>query len=177
MKKTILTSCVLAILCGVALPSYGADLKVGDDAPEFTLPGSDGKLHKLSEYKGKQAVVIAWFPKAFTGGWTAECNSLRASGDQIRKFNVAYFTASCDGKDTNKKFADSLKLDYAILSDPSKKTAKAYGVVHAKRAVPERWTFYIGKNGKILHIDKKVKAGNHGNDIVKQLAKLDIEKK
>ena len=46
---------------------YSADLKVGDRAPEFALQGSDGKVHKLSDYKGK-TVVLAWFPKAFTGG-------------------------------------------------------------------------------------------------------------
>ena len=45
-----------------------AELKVGDVAPDFALKGSDGKTYKLSDYKGKQAVVIAWFPKAFTGG-------------------------------------------------------------------------------------------------------------
>ncbi len=45
-----------------------ADLAPGDPAPEFSLPGSDGKVHKLSDYKGKEAVVLAWFPKAFTGG-------------------------------------------------------------------------------------------------------------
>ena len=46
---------------------YSADLKVGDSAPDFSLMGSDGKVHKLSDYKGK-TVVLAWFPKAFTGG-------------------------------------------------------------------------------------------------------------
>ena len=45
-----------------------ADLKAGDVAPEFALPGSDGQTHKLSDFKGKRAVVLAWFPKAFTGG-------------------------------------------------------------------------------------------------------------
>jgi len=50
-----------------APPQFSADLKVGDMAPAFSLPGSDGKIHKLSDYKGK-TVVIAWFPKAFTGG-------------------------------------------------------------------------------------------------------------
>ncbi|MEO5897997.1 MAG: redoxin domain-containing protein [Vicinamibacterales bacterium] len=50
-----------------APPQYSADLQVGDMAPDFALPGSDGKVHKLSEYRGK-TVVLAWFPKAFTGG-------------------------------------------------------------------------------------------------------------
>ena len=50
-----------------APPQFSADLKVGDTAPDFALPGSDGKVHKLSDYKGK-TVVLAWFPKAFTGG-------------------------------------------------------------------------------------------------------------
>jgi len=44
------------------------ELKVGDQAPNFSLRGSDGKTHTLAEYKGKSAVVLAWFPKAFTGG-------------------------------------------------------------------------------------------------------------
>jgi len=48
-------------------PQYSAVLNVGDPAPDFKLPGSDGKTHSLSDYKGK-TVVLAWFPKAFTGG-------------------------------------------------------------------------------------------------------------
>lgn len=69
---------VLSLAAGVALSlatsmtgfgrQAGPELKVGDMAPEFTLQGSDGKSHKLSDYRGKSAVVLAWFPKAFTGG-------------------------------------------------------------------------------------------------------------
>jgi len=64
---------VLAILGLFAALTTGAmaqttELKVGDPAPDFTLPASDGKTYKLSDFKGKQAVVLAWFPKAFTGG-------------------------------------------------------------------------------------------------------------
>ena len=56
-------------LTNSAAPAQAADgLKVGDPAPNFSLPGSDGKTYKLSDFKGKQAVVVAWFPKAFTGG-------------------------------------------------------------------------------------------------------------
>ena len=60
---------LLTLMAGFAAGILGAaDLKVGDAAPNFSLAGSDGKTYKLSDYKGKQAVVIAWFPKAFTGG-------------------------------------------------------------------------------------------------------------
>ena len=67
-------------------------------------------------------------------------------------------------------------LDYPILSDPGKKVARAYGVVTAKRTLPFRHTIYIGKNGKILFIDKKVKARSHGKDVAKKLAELGVAK-
>ena len=66
-------------------------------------------------------------------------------------------------------------MDYAILSDPEKITARAYGVVTDKRSVPFRWTFYIGKDGKILAIDKSVKAGSHDKDIAAKLKELGLE--
>ena len=60
---------LLTLMAGFAAGILGAaNLKVGDAAPNFSLAGSDGKTYKLSTYNGKQAVVIAWFPKAFTGG-------------------------------------------------------------------------------------------------------------
>lgn len=62
---------VLSVLVGVTAGANDVstgELKVGDPAPAFSLPGSDGKTHTLSEHKGKRAVVLAWFPKAFTGG-------------------------------------------------------------------------------------------------------------
>jgi thioredoxin-dependent peroxiredoxin len=70
MNVVILSTTVglgLAAL-GVASARTAEDLKVGDLAPAFSLPGSDGHTYKLSDYKGKQTVVLAWFPKAFTGG-------------------------------------------------------------------------------------------------------------
>ena len=95
----------------------------------------------------------------------------------MRKFNAAYFTASCDPVEKNTRFAKSLKLDYPILSDPEKNVAKAYGVVNEKRAFPYRRCFYIGKDGKILHIENVKNAGGHGAAIAAQLKKLGVEAK
>ena len=90
---------------------------------------------------------------------------------------MAYFTASCDSVKKNTAFAKSLNLDYPILSDPGKQTAKAFGVLNEQRGFSNRWTYYIGKNGKILHVDKKVKATTHGPDIARNLAKLGVARK
>ena len=87
---------------------------------------------------------------------------------------MAYFTASCDEPEKNKKFAESLELDYPILSDPDGKVAAAYGVVNETRKSPQRWTFYIGTDGKILAIDKKVKSKTHGEDVAKKLEELGV---
>ncbi|MCY2933016.1 MAG: redoxin domain-containing protein [Planctomycetota bacterium] len=172
------SSRLLLMLCIAAgfVSSAQADLKVGDKAPDFSLKASDGKTYKLADFAGKQAVVIAWFPRAFTGGCTAECKSLRATTEALKPTGSAYFTASCDDAETNGKFAKSLDLDYPILSDPEKNTAKAYGVVHEGRASPERWTFYIDKNGVIKEIDKKIRTAQAGPDVVAKLKDLGLSK-
>lgn len=163
---------LFALFVSTALVS-AAQLKVGDDAPAFELKGSDGKTYKLSDFRGKKPVVIAWYPKAFTGGCTKECKAMKEQGEDIRKFDVAYFTASVDDVEQNRKFAESLGLDYPILSDPSKETAKAYGVLN-ERGMANRWTIYIDKNGKIAHIDQKVNTETHGKDIATQLKSLGL---
>jgi len=85
---------------------------------------------------------------------------------------VAYFAASTDDAETNRKFAESLDLDFPILSDPTKETARAYGVLKGEYAA--RQTFYIGADGKILYVDREVKASAAGEDIAARLAELGI---
>lgn len=160
----------------LACAAAAGELKSGDQAPDFQLKGTDGKTYHLSDFKGHKPVILAWFPKAFTGGCTKECKALKEQGDELRKFEVAYFTASVDDAEQNKKFAESLGLDYPILSDPTKDAAKAYGVLN-ERGMANRWTFYIGKDGKIAHIDQKVNTETHGRDIAARLKELGVSAK
>lgn len=176
MKASLFSFALLGLLAVVPMAS-AEELKVGDKAPEFSLKGSDGKTYSLKDFAGKQAVVVAWFPKAFTGGCTKECKSFREDGEAMRKFEVAYFTASCDTPELNADFAKSLDLDYPILSDPTRETAKAYGVLAPGKNNASRWTFYIGANGKILAIDKSVKTETHGIDVAAQLDELEVPRK
>jgi len=148
-------------------------LRAGDAAPEFTLPASDGRTYRLGDFRGRQAVVIAWFPKAFTGGCTAECRSLGAFGQAFSQSNVQCFAASVDTPETNAEFARALELTCPILCDPGKDVARAYGVLGSS-GFASRWTFYIGADGRILDIDTQVRAASHGRDVAARLTELGI---
>jgi len=153
-----------------------AELKVGDPAPDFTLQASDGKTYKLADFKGKEAVVIAWFPKAFTQGCTIECKSLAEKGHLIKGYKATYFMASVEPLEENVKFGAEHKADFPLLSDPTKKTAQAYGVL-SERGIANRWTFYVGKDGKIQFIDKAVKPATSAEDMAAKLGDLGTAKR
>ena len=88
---------------------------------------------------------------------------------------------SVDDPETNKKFAQEHGGGFAILSDPDKSTAMKYGVIRTDRPPEQqlaaRFTFYIGADGKILHIDKSVKTESHGADVAAKLGELGVKKK
>lgn len=165
---------VLKLLCcyAFAISAQAANVEVGDAAPDFTLAASDGKSYSLADFKGKQAVVIAWFPRAFTSGCTVECKSLAEKGHLIREYDVAYFMASVDPLKDNIGFAQSLEADFPLLSDPSKEVAEAYGVLRMGLAMRE--TFYIGMDGTILKIDKDVQPTTSAEDIASTLGELGV---
>jgi peroxiredoxin Q/BCP len=176
----VLTVLTLAGLVFAAVPAAAGDLKVGDQAPNFKLQATDGKTYQLTDFKGKESVVLAWFPKAFTQGCTIECKSLAEHGDMIKKYNAQYFMISVDpldGDKGNKAFADTYHADFPLLSDPAKDTANAYGVLNAERGFANRWTFYIGKDGKITAIDKTVKPATSAEDMAATLKQLGVEER
>jgi peroxiredoxin Q/BCP len=173
MPSMTLAAAVLAGLLVAAMPALAADLKVGDKAPDFELKGSDGKTYKLSDFHGKKPVVLAWFPKAFTGGCTKQCTSYAKGSALLEPLNVAYFTASVDDAETNTKFAQSLDAKYPILADPTKKTAEAYGVL-SPRGSAQRWTFYIDKEGVVRGIDKQIQTEKAAEETVEELKTLKL---
>lgn len=170
---------VALLLAGIsgATRAESQDLVVGEPAPAFSLVGTDGKTYTNQTFQGRQAVVIAWFPKAFTGGCTKECQSFQTQGKALAQYEAAYFTASCDPVETNKEFAKRLGLDYVILSDPERKSAAAFGCLHAAREVALRRTYIIGKDGKLLHVDDAVKPVTHAEQVVAKLKELGIPRK
>ncbi len=178
MRKLSSVMMILAItlLAGAPVPSLAqsAGPQVGDMAPDFTLQASDGNTYTLADFRGEQAVVIAWYPKAFTRGCTIECKSLAENGDMIREYDVTYFMASVDPLEENIAFANEHKADFPLLSDPTKETATAYGVLGG-RQVASRWTFYIGKEGRILHIDKQVSPATSAEDMAARLGELGVD--
>jgi peroxiredoxin Q/BCP len=179
MKLRILAETARAMATGVTNVALGrastgdVRLQGGDRAPEFSVQASDGVTYQLADFLGRKPVVIAWFPKAFTTGCTAECRSLAAYGAAFADAHVQCFAASCDTPQVNAEFAAALGLTYPILSDPDHTMARAYGVLGAS-GFASRWTFYIGADGRIVHIDKQVRTASHGRDVAARLMELGI---
>jgi peroxiredoxin Q/BCP len=148
----------------------------GDVAPDFGLAGSDGRSYRLADFRGREAVVLAWFPKAFTLGCTAECESLASSANALEAYAVQCFGISVDTPEANRRFADAMRLPYPLLSDPGGHVARAYGVF-GPAGFASRTTFYIGTDGRILDVDRNVNAPAHGARVAARLAQLGVPKR
>jgi len=166
-----LNNLILCLLATVSLTTNA--LEVGDQAPAFSLQATDGKTYSLEQFHDKQAIVIAWYPKAFTSGCTIECKSLAQNGHLLKRLDVTYFMASVDPLESNQKFAEENEADFPLLSDPTKEVARAYDVL-AFYGFPKRHTLYIGKDGKVLFIDRKINAATSAQDMAAKLEELGI---
>lgn len=169
-KPLLFSACLLL----TATPASA--LEPGDLAPDFALPGTDDKTYRLSDYRGKQTVVLAWFPRAYTSGCTIECKSLSENGHLINQFNAVYFMVSVDPLVDNIGFATQTGANFPLLSDEDKSVAKAYGVLHPL-GYAKRQTIYIGPDGKILKIDTDIQPETSAEDIAANLKKLNVEQR
>ena len=131
-------------------------LKVGDMAPDFELPSTQGGKVKLSDFRGKKNVVVAFYPAAFTGGCTKEMSAFQANFTKFAGADTQVFGISTDNTPSQIEFGKKLGVSsFAMLSDFStRKTAMAYGVLMPDRGIANRATFVVDKEGKITYIEE-----------------------
>ena len=149
-------------------------LDVGAKAPSFTLPDGDGTEISLDNFRGKK-VVLWFFPKANTPGWTTEGKGFR---DELQKFeekNVVIIGMSADSPNKQKKFCEKQGFEFPMLCDESKDTLQAYGVWGKKKFMGREYegifrnTYIIDEKGIIEKAYKKVNVKSHAQDILADL--------
>jgi peroxiredoxin len=153
-RRSPLAHLALAALFGPALGcaalASGHKVQVGEEAPQVTLDATTGSKVSLADYRGKQTVVLAFFPKAFTGGCTKEMTNWGQVFDKLGAADAKIFGVSTDDLETQKKFAASLSLPFPLLADPDGIASKAFGIFSVGYAV--RTTFVIGADGKVIQV-------------------------
>ena len=146
-------------------------LKVGDKAPYFTLQNQDGNPVSLSDYKNKK-VVLWFYPKASTPGWTVEGKGFRDEFQNFEEKNVVILGCSADSPKKQKKFCEKKSFLYFLLSDESHEMLKDYGVWGKKKFMGREYmgisraTYIIDENGVIEKVYEKVSVKSHARDIL-----------
>jgi peroxiredoxin Q/BCP len=146
-------------------------LKIGDKAPDFTLPAVDGSSVSLKDLKGKK-VVLYFYPKDNTSGCTKEACAFRDEIGKFEKDGTVIIGVSSDSIESHRKFADKYELPFTLLSDEKKSMIKAYGVwkqksLYGKKYMGiERSTFVIDEKGKIAQIFRKVQVDGHVAEVL-----------
>lgn len=149
-------------------------LKIGDNAPNFCLNDQDNNERKLIDFKGSK--LILWFyPKASTPGWTWEGQGFRDEFDIFNKNNIKIIGVSADKVKKQKSFSTKQNFQFLLLSDESKEMLKNYKVWAKKKFMGREYTgihritYIIDKDGIIEKIYPKVKTKSHAKDIITDL--------
>jgi peroxiredoxin Q/BCP len=181
--------CLLAGL-SVGAESQGPALAVGDKAPQFNANTHTGDLWQTEEYVGRGKYVIVYFyPAAMTGGCTKQACSYRDQAADLSGLDVEVIGISADPVNNLKLFREAHKLNFTLLSDVNGFIAGKFGVpvtkggifkttINGKEVVLRRpytiarWTFILGKDGKVLYKDTRVDAPNDSRKAVEFLRGL-----
>lgn len=146
-------------------------LKVGDTAPNFTLPDQRGEMLSLSELRGKR-VVLYFYPRDNTSGCTRQACAFAASHAALTAAGAVVVGISRDSTESHLKFAQKYGLPFTLLSDPGREAIEAYGVWQEKKQCGRvsmgivRTTFVIGPDGRIEHVMPKVKPETNAEQIL-----------
>jgi peroxiredoxin len=128
-------------------------LDAGQQAPDFELKDQTGQPVKLSDYQGKKAVVLVFYPFTFTGTCEGELCSIRDSIETFQNDEVQTLAVSIDSSFAHKVWAEQQGYQFPLLADfwPHGEVAKAYGVLNEALGAAERGTFVIDKEGVIAY--------------------------
>ena len=146
-------------------------LEAGSTAPDFTLPNQNDEMVSLSSLKGKK-VVLWFYPKANTPGWTIQGKGFRDEFKQFETNNIVILGVSADPVSKQKKFCDKQGFPYDLLSDESHAMLENYGVWGKKKFMGREYmgisriTYIIDEDGKIEHVIEKVKTMSHAQDLI-----------
>ncbi len=164
MKRILLVPLFLSMFSFLSASS----LNVGADAPAVTATTETGaELNLADAYKQNTYTLVYFYPKAFTGGCTAQGCSLRDAYEKLSTQGVAVIGVSTDSAETQKKFKDAERFPFTLLADTDKKVMKAFGqsgILFASRQA------YLIKDGKIVYADHKGSTAKQAQDILDWLA-------
>jgi len=155
-----------------------ATIKVGNQAPAFTLRDQSGAEVSLKDFKGRKNVVLYFYPKAMTPGCTVQACGLRDSRRALAELDAVALGISPDPVARLKKFEDKENLNFTLLSDEDHAVADKYGVWGLKKFMGRefmgilRTTFIVDKQGRLAHIMDKVKTRTHHDDVLDVLKPL-----
>ncbi|MCD2348190.1 thioredoxin-dependent thiol peroxidase [Clostridium guangxiense] len=150
------------------------EIKENGAAPDFSLFGSDGKEHRLSDYRGKK-VILYFYPKDNTAGCSKEACSFRDNIEIVDDLNAVVLGVSRDSLKSHDKFIDKFNLPFILLSDEEEKVCKLYDVIKEKNMYGRRYmgiersTFIIDESGILKKIFRKVKVTGHIEQVIESL--------
>ena len=151
-----------------------SEVRVGEPAPEFTLPDENGNERKLSDYRGKQ-VVLFFYPADDTPGCTKEVCNFRDDYSAYEGAGVELLGVSPDGSKSHTKFIGKFDLPFTLLADTEHVVGKLYGVWGPKKLFGreyegvKRTTFLISKDGVIAEIFENVRPAVHSEQVLSAL--------
>jgi peroxiredoxin len=125
--------------------------EVGQLAPDFSLKGPGGQIVALSDYRGRQPVVIAFFPLAFSPTCSHQLPTIEKEAARFRDLGAEVLGISVDSHHANQAFARHLNLSFPLLSDWKREASAAYGVLLPDYGYSGRALFVVDRDGRIVH--------------------------
>lgn len=131
-------------------------VKIGEQAPDFELRDQTGQPVRLSDYRGKKAVVVVFYPLSFTGVCESELCGIRDSLDVFRNDDVETLAISVDAPPTHQRWANEQGFEFPLLSDfwPHGEVARTYGVFDDRVGIAVRGTFIVDQAGTVAYTDR-----------------------